>query len=141
MELKVPPPESITINPDQWTTPFWEAAAKHQLVCARCRNCGRFRMPPGPFCPRCRSQEVDWPELSGRGTVFTYTIVTHPVLPSLRDHVPYAVAAVTLPGADGARLLGNVVGMDSDVLAVDLPVLVHWADISKGVSVPRFVRS
>jgi uncharacterized OB-fold protein len=73
--------------------------------------------------------------------VFTYTIVTHPVLPSLRDHVPYAVAAVTLPDADGARLLGNVVGMDSDVLAVDLPVLVQWADISKGVSVPRFVRS
>jgi uncharacterized OB-fold protein len=95
-------------------------------------------MPAGPFCPQCRSQEVEWPELSGHGTVFTYTIVMHPVLPSLRECVPYAVAAVTLPDAGGVRLLGNIVQMDSDQLAVDLPVKVQWADIADGVSVPRF---
>jgi uncharacterized OB-fold protein len=141
VELKMPPPELVNINPDQWTAPFWAAAAEHRLVCAQCRNCGRYRMPPGPFCPRCRSQEVDWPQLSGRGTVYTYTIVTHAVAPALRDHVPYAVAAVSLPDADGVRLLGNVVGVDSDDLAVDLPVQVEWADIRDGVSVPRFTRA
>jgi uncharacterized OB-fold protein len=138
VELKVPSAELITINPDRWTEPFWAAAQEHRLVCARCRNCGRFRMPAGPFCPQCQSQEVEWPELSGHGTVFTYTIVMHPVLPSLRECVPYAVAAVTLPDADGVRLLGNIVEMDSDQLAVDLPVKVQWADIADGVVVPRF---
>jgi uncharacterized OB-fold protein len=48
------------------------------------------------------------------------------------------VAAVTLPDADGVRLLGNIVQMDSDQLAVDLPVKVQWADIADGVVVPRF---
>ena len=138
MELKVPPAELVHLNPDQWTAPFWAAAAQHHLVCARCGNCGRFRMPPGPFCPRCRSQEVEWPRLSGQGTVFTYTIVTHPVMPILHGHLPYAVAAVTLSDAGGVRLLGNVVGIDSEELAVGLPVRVQWADIAEGVSVPRF---
>jgi uncharacterized OB-fold protein len=137
MELKVPPPELIRLNPDQWTAPFWAAAAQHRLVCARCRACGTFRMPPSPFCPRCRQQEIDWAELSGLGTIYTYTIVTHAVLPSLQDHLPYAVGAVTLPDADGARLLGNVVGIDSDELAVDMPVRVQWADIAPDLSVPR----
>lgn len=138
MELKVPPVDPAVMNPDRWTIPFWTAAARHQLVCARCVGCGRFRMPPGPFCPRCRRQDVDWIELSGRGTVFTYTIVVHPVLPTLSGHVPYAVAAVTLPDADGARLLGNVVGIDSEELTVGLPVKVEWADVAEGLSVPLF---
>jgi uncharacterized OB-fold protein len=138
VELRTPPPETINIRPDQWTEPFWTAAAEHRLVCARCAACKTYRMPPSPFCPRCRSQEIEWPELRGRGTVFTYTIVHHPVLPALSEHVPYAVAAVTLPDAPGTRLVGNVVGVDSEDLAVGMEVQVEWADIRDGVTVPRF---
>lgn len=138
MELKVPPAELFPINPDQWTAPFWAAAAEHRLVCARCGSCGRFRMPPSPFCPRCRSQALDWQELSGEGHVYTYTIVTHPVLPSLQDHVPYAAAAVSLADADGVRLIGNMVGLDSDAITVDMPVRVEWADATTGIAIPRF---
>ncbi len=141
MQLKTPPPELARINPDRWSAPFWSAAAEHRLVCARCRSCGAFRMPPSPFCPRCRSQDVDWAELSGRGTIFTYTIVTHAVMPLLTDSIPYAVAAVTLPDAGGVRLLGNLVGMDSDEIAIDLPVRVEWADVAEGLSLPRFAHS
>ncbi len=138
MELRTPPDDFIQINPDQWTEPFWAAAAQHRLVCARCRQCRTYRMPPSPFCPRCRSQELDWPELSGEGTVFTYTVVHHPVMPALQDCVPYAVAAVTLPDADGVRLLGNMVGINSEDLNVGLAVKVVWADIREGLSLPRF---
>jgi uncharacterized OB-fold protein len=138
MELRTPPVEFVAIQPDQWTEPFWEAASQHRLVCARCAQCGTYRMPPSPFCPRCRSQQIEWEQVSGRGTVFTYTVVHHPVLPTLSDHVPYAVAVVRLPDAGGVRLLGNVVGMDSEDLTVGLPVRVVWADIREGVSVPRF---
>ncbi len=138
MELHTPPPEWIHINPDHWTQPFWEAAADHRLVCARCGVCGTFRLPPSPFCPRCQSQEVEWPELSGRGTVFTYTIVHHPVLPDLVESVPYAVAAVDLEEAIGVRLLGNLVGIDSADIRVGMAVELEWADVRAGLSVPRF---
>jgi uncharacterized OB-fold protein len=81
---------------------------------------------------------VDWPELSGRGSVFTYTIVHHPVLPALADSVPYAVAAVRLEGADEVRLVGNLVGIEVEDIRVDMPVDLEWADIRAGVTVPRF---
>ena len=138
MELLTPPDDFISVVPDQWTQPFWDAATEHRLVCARCRNCGKFRLPPGPFCPRCQSQEIEWAELSGRGTVFTYTIVYHPVLPALLDRVPYTVAAVHLEGAEGVRLLGNLIGLDSDDVRVDMAVELEWADVREGLSVPRF---
>jgi uncharacterized protein len=77
-------------------------------------------------------------ELTGRGTVFTYTIVYHPVLPVLVDRVPYAVAAVQLDGADGVRLLGNLIGVDSEDIRVGMAVELEWADIRDGLSVPRF---
>jgi uncharacterized OB-fold protein len=95
-------------------------------------------MPPSPFCPKCRSQELDWPELSGRGTVFTYTIVHHPVMPALSESVPYAVAAVDLEGAGGVRLLGNLVEVDTDAIRVGMAVDLVWADIRERLSVPRF---
>jgi uncharacterized OB-fold protein len=95
-------------------------------------------MPPSPFCPGCRSQAVEWLELSGRGTIFTYTVVHHPVMADLAGSVPYAVAAVELEGAPGVRLLGNMVETDAEAISVGMPVEVQWADIREGVSVPRF---
>lgn len=138
LELRTPPPDFVEIHPDQWTQPFWDAAAEHRLVCARCIRCRRLRMPPSPFCPHCQSQEIQWSELSGRGVIFTFTVVHHPVMPELVEAVPYAVAAVDLEGAKGIRLLGNVISVDSEGLRVGLPVQIEWADVRPGISVPRF---
>jgi uncharacterized OB-fold protein len=75
--------------------------------------------------------------LSGRGTVYTFTIVHHSLAPGL-DRVPYSVALVSLPDAGDVRLLGNVVGLDSSELHIGMPVRVEWHDIRDGVAVPRF---
>jgi len=97
-----------------------------------------MRMPPGPFCPSCRSQDLDWVELSGRGTVFSWTVVHHPVMPDLAGSVPYGVALVELEGGQGVRLLGNLVGVDSDAVEAGMEVELEWADIRPGLSLPRF---
>jgi uncharacterized OB-fold protein len=122
---------------DVWTEPFWEAAAQHRLLCARCGHCGRHRMPPNAFCPHCRSQEIVWDELSGRGTIFTFTIIRHPVIPAVRNAVPYVVAVIDLEGAPGARLVVNVVNADESVLAIDGAVTIVWDDCPGGITVPR----
>jgi uncharacterized OB-fold protein len=140
VKLKTPPDEHVKIARDKWTGPFWEAAAQHQLAIPRCTNCGRFRLPPGPFCPRCRASEVDLVELSGRGRVFTYTIIYHPVMPSLADSVPYAVAAVDLEGAEDVRLMGNIIDADTDDVRIGMEVEVVWVDVAPDVTVPRFRR-
>jgi uncharacterized OB-fold protein len=62
-----------------------------------------------PVCPGCQSTEIEWVPVSGDGTVFSYTVVHHPVHPALRDAVPYNVAVVLLDGAGDVRLVSNVI--------------------------------
>ena len=50
----------LEVPTDAWTQPFWDAAAQGHLRFPRCAECGRFRWPPGPFCPACQSQAVQW---------------------------------------------------------------------------------
>jgi uncharacterized OB-fold protein len=132
------PAELADLHPDPHTEPFWEAAREHRLVAQRCGKCATFRMPPGPFCHVCRSQDVDWVELPGTGTVFTYTVTRHALIPAMRDAVPYAVVVVALDGAPGTRLVGTFVGGDPDTVSIGTRVAVAWDDLDEFTTVPRF---
>lgn len=136
---KSPPEMFMDVVTDAWTAPFWQAAAAHRLVAPRCGSCRRFRMPPGPFCPHCRSQKLEWPELSGDGVIYSYTIVSVPITPEMAESVPYVPAVISLPDADGVRLISNVVDAPIEALRVGAPVRVHWHDTPNGVALPQFV--
>jgi uncharacterized OB-fold protein len=138
-EIAKSPAEALfSLTTDQWTQPFWDAAQEHRLVACRCANCGAFRMPPTPFCPECHSQEIDWRELSGEGTVFSYTIVPRAIVPEMKGHLPYVPALIDLDGAPGARLISNIVGVPVDTIKVGMRVSVVFEERSDGVAVPRF---
>ena len=134
-----PPPELFKFAANAWTQPFWDATARHELVAARCAACGTFRLPPTPFCPCCQAQRIDWTVLSGRGEVYSYTIVERAILPAMEGHLPYVPAVITLEGAGGTRLVSNVVDVALDALRVGMPVQVVWDDLpALGVARPRF---
>jgi uncharacterized OB-fold protein len=120
------------------TLPWWQAAAEHRLVVQTCADCALPRHPPGPVCPRCGACEHRWQELSGEGTVYSYTIVHQGFLPALADHVPYVVAVLELDGADGVRFISNLVDVAADAVRVGLRVAVVWEDMQPGLAVPRF---
>lgn len=124
---------------DQWTRPFWDATAEHRLTAPRCRACSTFRMPPTPFCPECLSQELDWPTLTGRGVIYSYSIVRRAIAPGMDDCLPYVPALVELPDAGGVRLITNIVGVPVDQVRIGAAVEVVWEKrTSDGVTVPRF---
>ncbi|KFG90942.1 Nucleic-acid-binding protein containing a zn-ribbon [Sphingobium herbicidovorans NBRC 16415] len=135
---KRPPDHLFSLVTDQWTEPYWSAAAAHRLVAPRCAECGKFRMPPTPFCPNCRSQRIDWVQLSGEGTVYSYSVVAVPIFPEMADSVPYITAVVELADAGGVRLISNIVEAPLSSVHVGAPVRVVFDDISDGVTIPRF---
>ena len=137
---KRPPPELFKLSTNSWTQPFWDATARHELVAARCTDCGSFRLPPTPFCPCCQSQRITWTVLSGHGTVYSYTIVERAIFAGMDAHLPYVPAVITLEGAGGARLISNVVDVEVADLRVGMAVQVVWDDVAdQGVAVPRFM--
>ncbi len=75
---------------------YFEAAGEHRLVVKKCRACNRLRGEPGPGCPWCPSLDWDWQEVSGKGTIYSYQIIAHTVIPSFRDMAPFAIVLVEL---------------------------------------------
>jgi uncharacterized OB-fold protein len=132
------PPDVIQLTPNEWTRPFWDAAAEHRLVVPRCTSCGTYRFPPTPFCWNCRAQDVEWVEHDGNGELYSFTVVRHAVIPDVRDALPVIAAVVELPGTGGCRVIGNVVDCEPSDVKIGLPVRLDWYDVREGTSVPIF---
>src|SRR5687767_9988481 len=108
----------VQIAPDSHTEPFWQAAREHRLVAPRCATCGTFVLPPTGYCPKDRTREMEWVELSGRATLYTFTVVRHAVIPALSETVPYVIAVVKLPDAGDKKMITNIVECDVDMLQI-----------------------
>lgn len=131
----VRPGETVRISTDRATEPFWAAAKEHRLVCARCADCGHFRMPPSAYCPECSSADVEWPELSGEGVVYSYAVIHG--FPGLPEIVMVA-AVIDLPDAPGCRLVSNIVGVDPESVKIGARVQVDFSPIADGWELPIF---
>jgi uncharacterized OB-fold protein len=125
---------------DPQTQPFWDAAKEDRLVAPRCTTCGTFRLPPAPFCWVCQTQAVEWIELPGTGTVYTYTVVHHPLHPDLSPVCPYISGVVELDGTQGAgaRLLVNIIDCDPQEISVGTRVRIVFEHVNEEMSTPRF---
>lgn len=119
------PPKPVPYrSPD--TAAFWTATAERRLLVTYCSRCAEYIWYPRRFCPRCACLDISWREVSGRGTVYTFTVVHRTDLPEFRDAVPYVVGYVELD--EGPRVMTNIVGIDPDQVHIGLPVSVLFED-------------
>ena len=58
---------------DPYAQVFWEYTQQKELRLQQCRECHKFRWPPGPSCDHCLSDQYDWALMTGRGTVLAWT--------------------------------------------------------------------
>lgn len=117
------------ITPDN--EPFYQALRERRFVLPRCVDCGKAHLPPGPVCPFCFSERVEWTPASGRGRISTWTVVHKAWFPAFAGDIPYNVVQVELE--EGPRLTANVVDVSSERLKIGLPV-----EIVLGETPPRF---
>ncbi len=132
------PDDLIELSPDEWTAPFWFAAAEHRLVIPRCTTCGTYRMPPSAFCWHCRAQGIDWVEHDGRGVIYSFTVARHAIIAEVASAIPYVPAVVELDGLDGVRIIGSVIDIDPDAVRIGLPVELVWHDVRANTTIPCF---
>ena len=124
---------------DAITQPFWDAALRGQLTAPQCTKCQTFVLPPQPFCFVCQGQEFEWVDLPGTGTIYTFTVVRHPLSQALADVVPYVSGVIELDGTQGAgaRMMLNITGCDPDSVKIGDKVEIWFDLISDTYAMPR----
>ena len=115
---------------------YWEAAHEGRLIIQRCDDCGTPRFYPRVPCSRCWSDRVSWIDASGRGTIYSFTIVHRPPSAGFADAAPYAVALVELE--EGVRMMANVLAEDPSTVSVGDLVEVVFERLDDTVTLPQF---
>lgn len=132
---------------DEVNAPFWEGTARGVLLVQACGACGRWRMPPRPMCPHCRSLEVEWVETSGRGTIWSFIVAHPPLLPAYAELAPYNAIIVALDEDPLIRYVGNLLArpdgpineIDPTTIEIGEAVRVTFQPV-EDVHLPRWLR-
>lgn len=103
-----PPDLESRAEPGGLTGAFWKAAAAGRLVRPVCNACGHSFFTPRWSCPACHSEDWSYQESSGRGRVYSHTVVHRG--PDTSWDVPYILAIIDLD--EGWTMLSRLVGMD-----------------------------
>ena len=119
---------------DQPSGFFWTSGADGRLRFLRCDACAYLIHPPAPYCPRCHSCDAAPTEVSGRGTVHSFT-VNHQPWDGAGD--VYVIGLVSIDEQPDVRLTTNIVGIDPGEVRIDMPVEVVFENHDP-VFVPLF---
>jgi uncharacterized OB-fold protein len=120
--------------PSALTQPYWDGCARGELLYQRCTSCGGAIFDPAPICRFCNSTSLEWAESSGRGSVYSWSIVWRPQTPAF--NVPYAAAIVDLD--EGYQIVANIIGCEPEDIRLGMPVQVEFHEIGSGFSLPYF---
>ena len=120
--------------------PFWDAAAQQKLIIQRCHDCNAWVWTPRPSCNECGSENVEWTQVSGKGEVYSFTVIRQVVgraaSKAFEPDIPYVIAWVDLD--EGPRLITNIIGCPVENVKLGMKVSVQFEKASEKVWLPKF---
>jgi uncharacterized OB-fold protein len=124
-------------TPTSTSREFWQRChSAQELTIQRCENCGHAIFYPRHACTRCASRSLVLQPTSGRGTVYSYTVVSQAPSEAFAADLPYVVALVDLE--EGPRLMTNIVDADPSDVAIGMPVRLTFEQRGPDFHVPQF---
>jgi uncharacterized OB-fold protein len=136
MAMTLHPPLPVA---DEISKPYWAGVQVRKLLVQRCIKCERLQFPPDAVCEACASGDLAFEEMSGRGTVFSFSETVsgarHPYFQSIS---PYLVGMVQLDEQEGLIFPSNFPGSEYSDLAIGAPVEVEFQEVADGVLIPQF---
>ena len=133
-----PAPALPVPEPNADSRAYWDAARERRLVVRRCRACGRRHFMPRGQCPACWSDDLEWIECSGLGTVYSLSTVHRAPTPDFAANAPYVIALIDLD--EGPRMFANIVGEGALYAAIGERVQVTFERRGDSALIPQFMR-
>ena len=120
VERKIPFVGTPDTNPE--TKPFFDAAAQGKLVLPQCVDTKKFIWFPRGISPFTFGA-VEWKEVSGKGKIYTYSVME-------RASPPYCIAYVEL--AEGPKMMTNIVDIDFKDVKIGMAVKLKFIQCEDG---------
>jgi hypothetical protein len=123
---------------DELSRPFWDAAKERRLVIQRCGSCGYYNHPPRRFCDACLAQDLRFEAISGRGTIYTFTVMHQRDVAGFEDDAPFVNIVVELAEQPQLLMVSNLPIAERNKVSIGAAVEVDFEDRGDGVVVPQF---
>ena len=111
---------------NSYNTPFFTAGS---IQIQFCKDCDHAQQPPDDLCYACQSRSLEFRSMPGTGTVESAVLVHHPLHPALKERVPYVVAIVSVDGAPGCNVTGNVLGCPPEDVEIGARVRAIYEEV------------
>lgn len=132
MSSEKPVPEPTPVS-----QPFWDALSEHKVRIQYSPSSGEYVFYPRLLAPGTLADDLEWREISGMGTLYTYTVADRPTAPPWADSLPQLLAVVEWD--EGPRLSTEMVNVEPDELVVGMRVApVFCAVPGTGVTMLRY---
>jgi uncharacterized OB-fold protein len=120
---------------DESSAPFFEAAARGELLLQYCLSCDSWMWPIRYRCINCFAPDVEWRTASGAATLYSLSVVhqRYPGFPST-----YVIATVETD--EGVRFNTSLVGEDAQSMAIGSCLMAVFDSDEKPFPIPRFRR-
>jgi uncharacterized OB-fold protein len=128
-------------QPDEVSAGYWEAAGNGRLAIQRCACCRRWYHPPVLACPQCRSRDLAFEPVQGRGTIHQRIIVHQTKLAGFEASTPYCAVTVELDEQPGLYVVANLVTCRPDEAEVGQRVQAVFERDDRGTVLPQFAPS
>jgi len=120
-------------DPDAIEAPFYAAASRGELLYQLCPACEHVQFYPRGLCTECGTTP-EWATASGRGEVYTFTVIRQTHSEAFKNQVPYAVAMIEL--AEGVKMMGNLTDCPIDEIRVGMAVEAYALEVADDFALP-----
>jgi len=119
-------PHKPAIHPKPHTQAYWDAANEERLLYQFCEHCQLPQFVPGTVCRSCYKDDIGWRESTGKGEVFTFSIIHRGPNASFKDDTPYTLALIDLE--EDFRITANIFNCLPESIYIGMPVKVIFED-------------
>ena len=118
------------------TKPFWDGLNQNRVRLQRCGACQQWVFYPRYRCTNCLSDQLAWFDVSGRGTIYTFTVGRQATHPAFVDEVPQLLGVVELE--EGVRMTTTFVEVAAEELSIGMAVEAVFDHGEDGMTLLRF---
>jgi uncharacterized OB-fold protein len=117
---------------------FWEGCKRGELQLQFCGHCNSYQFYPRPSCLKCGRRDLIWRRSTGRGKVYSFTIIRQVVdnSPEFQKEIPFTIGLIELE--EGVRMYSNIVDVNPEDVKIGQSVEVIFQQLTPAVLLPKF---